>query len=210
MRFVLAAAALLATTEALAGGVGLIGTGGLHTDQVYFYDSSQSLTQFPQVQLASSFGAGAEFILGDRDDRINGLFRGYWFRDSAQKNPAEVLNSDGSVKHGEVALADPVQPENVEAAVRETPRDVGAATFGVQWGLVGDPTKAQLVLITALGAGFLTNDHSEFLTGNVGVGATFVVARDFQVIADVEYSARYRKGFSHGSNAFVGVRYLFD
>jgi hypothetical protein len=31
-----------------------------------------------------------------------------------------------------------------------------------------------------------------------------------QAYADVDYSVRYRKGFSHGANVFVGVRYLFD
>jgi hypothetical protein len=209
MRLAFVAAALLVSSEAFAGGFGITATGGMRTDRVFFYDSSQNDAEFAQTQLAANYGAGLEFLLGDRDDRINGVFRGYWLQDAPQKNPADMVK-DGEVVHADVTGSEPVSPDDVVANVRDDPRNVGAASFGVQWGLVGNPTKNQLVLMTALGAGFITTDHTEFAMAQGGVGGTFTIAHDFQAFADLEYTLRYRKGFSQGVNAWVGMRYLFD
>src|SRR5688572_22211937 len=130
MRLVIVAAALLLSSDAFAGGFGLTATGGLRTDRVFFYDSTQEDLEFSQTQLSANYGAGVEFLLGDRDDRINGLFRGYWLQDAAQKHPSKMVK-DGEVVHSDVIGSDPVSPDNVIANVRDVPKNTGTASFGV-------------------------------------------------------------------------------
>jgi hypothetical protein len=189
-------ASLGVSSTAFAGGFGLMGLGGVHTDTVYFYDSSNNMAQIRQTQTLPQYGVGGEFLLGDRDDRIIGVFRGYWMQDAPQQDPAERTKT--------------VAPENVVAAVRTEPKNIGAASFGVQWGLWGDPEKLMVTGITAVGSGFLTTDHTEFMMLQLGGGATYAFRPDMQVFADVNYTGRYRKNFSNGVTAYAGVRYLFD
>lgn len=193
---VLAILGSLVSTQAFAGGAGLIFTGGGRTDTVYYYDSSTGMSQYAQPQFIKNYGAGLEFILGDRDDRINGFFRGYWMQDGAESDPA---------KHTKF-----VDPGNVVAAWRDTSQSIGVGTFGVSWGVVGDPDKAQFVLISEAGSGFLTPDHSEYLILQGGPGFQYMLGDALQLHAEVEYGVRFRKAIEHGPTAYVGLRYLFD
>ena len=86
MRSALPLLAALASAPAFAGGVGLIGAGGLYTERVYFYDAAGD--QYKQSQVIGSYGAGIEIALGDRDDRILGISRLYWVQDTPEKDPA--------------------------------------------------------------------------------------------------------------------------
>ncbi len=211
MRLASFAAALVACTvlpaQAFAGGVGIVATGGMRNDPVYFYDNtdcdaSGDCAQYKAQQLRPNVGGGLEFVLGDRDERISGVFRGYWTMEPPQVNPAdnEPTDVDGNV----------LAPEDVTSNVRDTNRHIGLASFGAQWGLVGEPDKFQLTLITTAGAGFLTSDHTEFLFVQAGPGFTYRTSRSTQLFVDLEYMMRFRKGFTHGANAYVGMRYLFD
>jgi hypothetical protein len=177
---------LLAPSPAEAGGFGALLTGGARNDFVYFYDQSNNYAQFRQTQTSSNFGGGAEFVLGDRDDKISGLFRLYYLQDSPQKDPA--------------TLTQLVTPENVVAAWRT----------GVQWGIFGSPESWMVSAITAAGSGFVTRDHTEYLMLQAGVGGTWRFTRNLQAYVDIDYTLRHRKGFTQGVNGYGGVRFLFD
>lgn len=187
----LAFLALLAPASARAGGFGILTTAGSHGDRVYGYslDAAGDYQQeTPEDQQNANFGGGFEVILGDKDNRILGIFRGYYLQDAAQRPPAE----------GEVSV------------VRETSRDIGVITAGLQWGIIGDPTGLQLVAVANLGSGVFTTDFSEYLLGEAGVGGTWMTGRRIQVAATLTGGSRYRKRFYPTANAYVGVRYLFD
>ena len=196
MRPSLFALALLLPAPALAGGFGLIATGGLHSDRVYYYTPNATTGEWEQAppinQIGANFGGGLELVLGDRDDKILGVFRGYYLQDTPQVATEE--------------MKDPSYAYNL----RTVPRDIGMVTGGLQWGMVGDPTGLQLVLTTTIGSGFLTSDFTEFLPAELGVGGTYTVARHFQIHAELTGGLRYRKRFFHTENLTLGVRYLFD
>jgi hypothetical protein len=196
MRLALALTTLAVSSPAFAGGFGIFGVGGVHTDTVYFYDAANDLAQYRQNQTLPNYGGGMEFVLGDRDDKITGIFRGYFLQDAPQQDPAKRTES--------------VAADDVVANVREEPRNIGAGSFGIQWGFLGSPDKLMATAITAVGSGFLTDDHTEFMMLQVGGGATYRLNRNLQVYGDIEYTARMRKQVSHGANGYVGVRYLFD
>ncbi|MCO4743850.1 MAG: hypothetical protein KC912_03615 [Proteobacteria bacterium] len=197
MRILAALLASLAfTSPALAGGLGVLGTFGVHNEPVYFYDSSNNLAQYKLSETIANYGTGIELVLGDRDDRILGTLRGYWVQDSAQRDPASITQT--------------VNPSNVVSAFRDTPRNVGMASVGLQWGIIGSPDLFQFNAVGGLGSGFLTNDHTEFLFLEGGVGAHYQFARSMQVFGNVMYTMRWRKGAQHGPIAYAGVRYLFD
>jgi len=194
MRPSLVALALLLPAPALAGGVGLVATGGLHAERVYYYSLDEQTGGFKQQdpvnQVIPNFGGGVELILGDRDDKILGVFRGYYLMDSPQSETPDMKGSTYNI--------------------RSAPRDVGMISGGLQWGLVGAPTGLQLTLYTGIGSGFLTNDFTEFLTAEIGVGGTYTIQRRIQVHAELTGGLRYRKRFYHTENLTLGVRYLFD
>jgi hypothetical protein len=194
--YLLALAGLTFTPEAHAGGVGVLGTVGMRSDTVYFYDSANDMAQYRQSQTLPAFGTGIEFVLGDRDDKITGVFRGYWLQDAAQKDPATITTS--------------VNKDDVVSAYNDEPRNLGMGSFGVHWGFLGTPDKFMVNFVTAAGSGFLTDDHTEFLMVQGGAGATYRFGRSFQAYADVDYTLRYRKSFTHGAGMYAGVRYLFD
>lgn len=191
--------------DAHAGGIGLVTTGGFHTERVYFYDRTDDdgnlyvdWRDYEQRQMSQSLGnggAGIELVLGDRDDRILGVFRGFWNMDTPQLNPADVSG---------------IPAADVVANHRERARHSGIAMIGLSWGIVGDPSGFQFGATGHVGSGFLTNDHTEFLTADIGLTANYRIARQMQAFADVVYVMRYRKEFSSGANAYLGVRYLFD
>lgn len=188
---VLLGAAVLGATPAHAGGIGIMAIAGGHSDRVdsYNYDAdADTYSQFTESQLNSNYGTGLELVLGDKDNKILGVFRAYYLSDSPQKAPAE-----GSIY-----------------AIREDSRPIGVINAGLQWGIVGQPDTFQMVIVSTLGSGFLTTDQTEFLTGDVGVGATFMVARKMQLAASVTGGARYRKLFYPTVSGSLGVRYLFD
>lgn len=196
MRLPVCALALALASPAFAGGVGILGTAGAFTETVYFYDSSTDYTQYKQSQTLTDYGSGLEFVLGDRDDKITGMFRLYWLHDSPEKDPAELTGL--------------VDPANVVANVREDPRNIGMASFGVQWGIIGSPDTFMVNALTSIGTGFITSDHTEFVSAQLGGGVTYRVARDAQLFGEVVYVPRYRKGLEHGASAFAGARWLFD
>lgn len=184
--------ALFSASPAFAGGVGLLGTGGMHGDRVYGYttdpDTGNVKQNVPELQMNANFGTGLDVTLGDRDNRIVGVFRFWYLQDAAQSPP----------KTGDVY------------AVRTSSRDVGMFSGGLQWGIVGDPTRLQLTAVTLIGSGFLTDDFTEFALGEAGIGGTFNPNRHMQVFAEVTGGIRYRKRVYPTANGTAGIRYLFD
>jgi hypothetical protein len=189
-------AGLAIASPSFAGGLGVLGTFGVHNERVFYYDSSQNFTQWEMSQVIPNYGAGLELILGDRDDRILGTLRAYWVQDAPQRSPADITTN--------------VAAQNVVSAYRDTATNVGMASVGLQWGIVGSPDTMQLNAVGGVGSGFLTNDHTEFLFIEAGIGGHYQIARSMQAFGNVMYSARWRKGYEHGPIAYAGVRYLFD
>jgi hypothetical protein len=184
--------AAVSSAPATAGGVGVIGTGGMHTDRAYYYnrEGQQGVDHQTQPQA----GVGIEGLLGDRDDKIIGMLRVYWLRET----PPDAPDTQG--------VADAIHPDYDSL----DPRDVGVAQIGIQWGLLGDPDGIQLVLNTLIGTGFLTTDSTEFGLAEVGAGGTWSATESVQVFASVAANLRHRKIVSYGPAAYAGVRYLFD
>lgn len=189
------ALALFLPSIANAGGIGVMGTFGERTQTVYYYDSSSNNAQYHQGQIVTDFGAGIELMLGDRDDHITGLARGYWIQEGPEHDPASGSTLD---------------PNNIVANWREEPRNIGIATFGVNWGFLGDPNEWQLSVVTEMGSGFITPDHTDFLLLQGGPSFQYMIGPSMQLHADLVYGAHVRKQIQHGGNAYIGVRWLFD
>ena len=184
-------ALLLATDPALAGGIGIIGTGGVHADRVYGYEelaNGDFDQQDPETQFNPHGGGGLEILLGDRDNRVMGVFRGYYVVDGPQSAPAA-----GSIY-----------------AIRDTSRGIGMATAGLQWTVWGEPDALAAIVTGNAGAGIFTDDRTEFLDLAVGGGMTKMLTTELQLQGNVTVGARYRKRFFAEAGATVGVRYLFD
>ncbi|MEO0600877.1 MAG: hypothetical protein AAF211_05545, partial [Myxococcota bacterium] len=184
MRRILGAALLLAPAPAFAGGFGILGTGGLHTEQVFFYSSTSTINgqnynnlqdyeQFRVNQFIPHVGGGLEFLLGDaRDDKIIGTIRVYYNADFGQTDPASQI--DGAV----VATNDASNPgqlreESVVGAFRSGVRNLGFAMVGLSWGIAGDPNKFQLSAVGHVGTALVTLDHTEFFMAQLGPGITY-------------------------------------
>ena len=171
--------------------VGLVTTAGMHGDRVYSYDvdaAGDATQNTPENQLNPNYGGGVEIVLGDKDLKVSGVFRGYYLQDARQQDPKE-----GTVYN-----------------VRTVPRDLGIVSAGIQWGLVGDPGNIQLTAVSTIGSGVFTTDLAGFITAEAGVGGTWMAARRVQVAASVTGGIRYQKRFYPTTNAYAGVRYLFD
>lgn len=197
MRPLLASLLLLAPLPALAGGIGLVATGGGHTDRVYAYTLDENTNQWEQEDPANQFGpdygGGLEFILGDRDNKVMGVIRGFYLVDAPQKPLDTGTNSP----------------------VRDVALPQGMITGGLQWGVLGDPTALQGIVVANLGAAVLTEDLTSYLLGEVGVGGTWMPDRRIQVAASLVGGGRwngirYKNRVLPTANAYVGVRYLFD
>lgn len=190
---------VLSASDAVAGGIGVITTAGVHQENIYAYD--QELIQYSVTQLRPNLGAGVQGLLGDRDDRIMGYVKMYYMIDSPQ------VDNDISAK---------VKAENegvegaVVYAVREDPRSVGVASVGVQWGLLPNADAFQLTAISGIGAGALTIDSSEFILVELGAGAQYALTEQLYLHGELAYQGRYRKSFDHGAGVNVGVRFMFD
>ncbi len=210
----LTTALVLLVDPAEAGGLGIVATGGAHTEQVFYYSSRSpegapypdfdDYDQYDMTQTLPNLGAGVELLLGDRDDAILGVFRFYYNNDGAQKNPAD-LDSD---QRGDETS--PVASEDVVANVRDTARHIGIGSVGLSWGFLGEPDGFQFGGIGQIGAGLVTSDHTEFLLVGLGPMITYKVARQAQLFADVQYEVRIRNELQHSVAAFAGARYLFD
>jgi len=179
-------------SSAWAGGVGLLTTGGLHQDRAYYYD--QAGNQGIDSQNRLNYGGGFIAVLGDKDDRIQGVMRLWFVQDQAVTDP----NTGTTV--------DPVFPP----ASSQGPRNLGLFTAGVEWGLLGDPDGLQLTLETHAGSGFATADASEFLLVEVGPGATWALADHVQLFGSLTADMRYRKRAYMSENLYIGARYMFD
>jgi hypothetical protein len=198
---------MLVSTPALAGGVGIIGNAGFHTEDVYWY-SSQTLDDGQQIENEANYeqirqrqslfngGGGLEFLLGDRDDRVQGVFRLYYNMDAAQADPASRTTL--------------VPEEAVVANIRDSVRHIGMASVGLSWGVIGNPDGFQLGLSAHAGSGFLTNDRTEFLMAQIGPTASYRVGRQVVLFGDVQYAMRFRKELSNGALVTLGARYMFD
>ena len=204
MRFALPLASLFFATNAFAGGTGIVLTGGAHTETVAFYSNSddagliedwKDYPQYKMVQTLPNMGGGIEFILGDRDDRFIGVFRGYYLQDAAQQDPR-----DSGV----------VPADQVVGEYRSTPRNLGLAQIGINYGFLGNTDGFLFGATAHVGSGFLTSDHTEFLTADAGITASYRLNRQMIAFAEAVYTVRVRKGFSNGANGYLGLRYMFD
>ena len=192
----LAVAALVAPSAAMAGGLGLMGNGGVHQANAWYYnlDGDQGV----DVQLRPNLGYGIEALLGDRNDKVTGVFRLY----ASNEAPAE--NPDLSA---ESADASTFTHPNYDELENKT---IGIMAVGVQWGIVGVPTGFQFGATTMIGSGFMTRENLEFFLGEPGVFVTYTIADNILFMGNVAAAVRYRKAFDFGGTGTVGVRYLFD
>jgi hypothetical protein len=187
-------AILLTAPTAFAGGFGVLGTGGVHGDRVYYYAENsvgEAVQQTPLDEINPNFGGGLELVLGDKDYKINGFFRLYYLADWPVTEPEDAGSYTFNLRTGSV-------------------RDLGMAEAGLQFGIWGEPDAFQLCIIGIIGSGLLTNDQTEFLTAEAGFGFTYTFARSVQLHAEVDGGIRYRKRLYPTVNGTAGVRYLFD
>lgn len=187
----LASSALLTSPAAFAGGIGLVTAAGGHVDRVYSYkydDASASYDQFIENQMNANYGTGIEFVLGDKDNKISGVFRGYYLADAPLKDPSQ----------GDTY------------SIRKETRPIGVIDAGLQFGFLGDPSNIQMMAVAYIGSGFLTEDYTQYVFAEAGVGATWMAARHVQVVATVTGGSRYRRRFFPTTSGYLGVRYMFD
>lgn len=202
-------AMFVGATPAQAGGIGPYFMGGFHTDTVYYYSNRVgggagpvipdigSFERYDQTQIIGNAGAGLELVLGDRDDLIQGVFRGFWMMDTPQTNP----NTDGRVTD-----------EALVSVYRDTPRHNGVGTVGILWGLgrFGQGQKLKISLAAHVGAGFLSAENQQFFLAQAGTNIAYLLGRGAELYVDVNYGFRVRKQISHGMIGAAGVRVLFD
>jgi hypothetical protein len=161
------------------------------------YDDLDDYDQFELNQLLGNFGGGGELILGDRDSKINGGFRVYFLGDMAQVPAKDSPNVT-------------VPTENIVEAPREELKPIGMGMVALNFGILGDTDKLLFGGTAHAGSGFLTTDHTEFLALEVGPRATYGLSPQFRLTGEIVYTMRFRKGYSHGANAYVGGAWLFD
>lgn len=209
-RFLIAVLAVLGPmSPAIAGGVGPYIMGGFFNEPLYFYSSEAdggsgpriadeaNYEQFKQQQILGNAGAGLELVLGDRDDLVQGVFRGFWMMDTAQKAP----NNEGIVDDDALVVA-----------YRDTLRHTGVGTVGMLWGLarVGPAKRLKISLAAHVGAGFLSRENQQFFLAQAGTNISYLISRGAEFYVDVNYQFRVRKTISHGLIGAAGVRILFD
>ncbi len=191
-RIAVAFLAVLGTaSSALAGGIGLISSAGMHQERAYYYGGGQ---QAIDSQMQPNVGMGLEGIIGDKDDKVQGMLRMSWVMEQPAENPDTP--SAKNVVHPDYASVDT--------------RSVGVIALGVQWGILGDPSDTQLVINSLIGSGFITTDNTEFVLIEVGVGATKHFTEGLQGVVNVDLAMRNRKYISFGPAVHLGIRYLFD
>lgn len=186
-------AGFLTPSVAHAGGIGLVGTGGFHFDRLYYYKQNELGKydqQTPVDQMNSDFGGGLEILLGDKDNKVLGMFRLYYVQDAPQSDPASA--ADYTFK------------------VRKDPRSIGMIDAGLSFGVLGEPDKLQGTVVGFLGSGFFTSDQTEFVQAQLGVGGTYMIARHLQASVQVTGGSRYLKRLYPIAQGSGSIRYLFD
>ncbi len=196
LRIVLGALALTLAPEAHAGALGLMVTSGLHQERTYYYDVRDTSKGGVDSQLRPNSGFGLEAIVGDKDEKVQGILRMGMLTDSPPLEP------DTGGLDERFAVYPPAHEQDA--------RQVGTLGLGVQWGLLGDPTGSQLTISSIVGTGFITTDNTEFLMVEGGVGGTHNLTSSLQASANIMATMRYRKRASFGPNVYAGLRYLFD
>lgn len=192
-RIVLTALAGLAVpSTALAGGIGLMTNAGFHSARAYYYDEDGN--QGVDGQHRFNYGVGGMAILGDKDDRVQGIMRVWWLQDQPLADPDT----------GDTTAA--VYPAESEQGWRS----FGAMTAGIQWGLFGDPSNVQLNLETHAGSGFASSQGLEFLLVEAGPGVTWAATEQLQLYGTLTATMRYRKRAYISENLYAGVRWMFD
>ena len=184
--------ALTATQTAHAGAVGTIATAGFHQERAYYY--TRQGEQHRETQMRFNSGIGIEALVGDKDEKVQGILRFLWVSDSPPTTPDT----------GDTIL--PEHPNYDELGNQHT----GVLGLGVQWGLLGDPSDKQLVLTSLVGSGFVTTHNTEYVMLEVGAGGTYNLTDTLQANANLAVTVRNRKQLSVGPNIYAGVRYLFD
>jgi hypothetical protein len=191
-RIAVAFLAFLGTSStAAAGGLGLIYQAGLHQERAYSYKGKQ---QAIDIQSKPNSGPGLEALIGDRNDKIQGLLRMSWVAETQANNPD--TKGDESIVHPDY--------DSLEA------RQIGVLGLGLQWGVLGDPSDKQIVVNTMIGSGFITTDNTEFVIMELGAGGTYNFTENLQAVANLSGHVRARKHFSYGPTMHMGLRYLFD
>jgi hypothetical protein len=180
------------SSVAHAGGIGLLGQMGTHQERAYYY-STQTGEQAFDSQTRPTYGTGLEAIIGDRDDKIQGLLRMGW---SADTPPNEPNVTSKAIEY--------------PPAHEQDTRHVGVLALGVQWGVLGDPSEMQLVINSLVGSGFISVDNTEYLLLEAGVGGTYNLTPEIQAVVNLNMTARHRKRFTFGPTSTLGMRYLFD
>ena len=210
MRFALASLGLLLSLPAYAGGLGLIATGGTHTEALWYHANVETgtdgalaelndIADFPKYETTQTIlhtGAGLELVLGDRDERVQGSFRFYYLGDAPQRDPA-IDNEPG------------LTSDQIVSSYRDEVRPVGMASIGLSWMIIGSGD-FRVGPVAHVGSGFLTTDHTEFLAVNAGPGVSWRLNRALFLNGDVSWQMRYNKRASHGVNTTLGLRYMFD
>jgi|GEM_PF-1223583 len=193
----LAALALTASQTANAGALGTVVTAGLHQERAYYY--SRQGEQFRETQMRFNSGIGIEALIGDKDEKIQGIVRFLWMSDAQATNP-NTVDSKGD----KLILAEHPDYDSLKN------KNSGVLGLGVQWGLLGDPSDKQIVLTSIVGSGFITTDNTEYVMLEVGAGGTYNLTETMQATANIALTVRNRKALSFGPNMYAGVRYLFD
>ncbi len=192
-RSLLAALALFSvSSSAWAGGLGLLTTAGLHQTRAYYYDDAGN--QGIDGQTRANYGGGIIAMLGDKDDKVQGVMRLWYLQDQAQAVP-----DTGSTE-------DAIYPDEASKGATH----LGMFTAGVQWGLLGDPSKFLFTLETHAGSGFATEDAREFLLVEVGPGATYALSDSLLLFGSITADMRYRKRVTFSENVTLGARVMFD
>ena len=192
LRNLLIVPAMVTSSVSFAGAIGLQTSAGLHQDRAYFY--SQSGEQGLDNQSRPNYGLGFETLLGDKDEKIQGVLKISLIQDAPLKEPdtGDTNNAVYPAEHEQSA------------------RSVGVLGLGIQWGVLGDPSGTQMNVTSFVGSGFLTTDNTEFVLIEAGVGGTHNLSETLQLAGTLAATMRYRKGASFGPNAYLGIRYLFD
>ena len=178
--------------SANAGGLGLFTQAGLHQGYAYYYDLYGA--QGIDSQYKPHYGVGIEGVLGDKDDRLKGIFRMSWNQDQPLTEPQVPAE-------GEYFYSD----EEAKGA-----RNDGLIAIGLQWGIWGEPTGFEVVATTLLTSGFWTVDSLEYFVIDIGAGATYSPQENMQFFGVLSFAPRYRKQFALGGQATVGARVFFD
>jgi hypothetical protein len=200
-------ATTLASTPAVAGGLGIDILGGTHGEKVYFFDTEGN--KYNELQQASTWGLGFQTILGDRDDTLIGIMKFGYINDAPASSAVNTDRAEGF--EGDVSqVTARLDCEDKNAGDPCGPRALATVSAGLQWRVWGDPMGLQVSILPSVGAGIVTTDSTEYIQLELGPGVHYAFSKQLQVHAEVAYQVRYRKVFTQGATLTSGVRWLFD